>query len=58
MPDLSTVAQSHRLKAIELAIKEVEAYKTSEMGDGYTTRLLKSAEAIAEYINSGAIPEK
>jgi nicotinamide riboside kinase len=53
--DRSTAGQDQRRKFIELAISEIAAYKVSTLTDGYTARLLASADAIAEYVKMGTI---
>jgi hypothetical protein len=47
-----------RRTALEIAIKEVAAYKESSLDDGHTERLISSAEAIYKYIRTGTIPSE
>jgi hypothetical protein len=51
--DKSGISVSERKEAINLAIKEIEAYNAPTLTDGYTERLIASAKTIAEYIKLG-----
>jgi hypothetical protein len=46
---------AERKEAIEIALKEVAAYKESSLNEGHTERLIASAETIYKYIKTGAI---
>jgi hypothetical protein len=54
--DASYNGQNARIKAVELAISEIAAYKESSLAERYTEKLLISAKAIADFIAEEKLP--
>jgi hypothetical protein len=56
LPENSIEDQALRERAVKLAINNIEAFKNSVIKDGFTTSLLKSADAIFNFIKHGKLP--
>jgi hypothetical protein len=54
--DTSNNGQNVRIRAVELAISEIAAYKESHLAANYTEKLILSARAITDYILEGKLP--